>query len=745
MAALGKITRRAFLVGTAAIGGAAIFGTYQVARPHDNPLEEDLPDGAVAFNPWIRIDREGITLITPHADIGQGVEHMQAILMAEELDLDTDQFRTEPGKPSAAYFNGAFADEAAAIFSALVPLPQTVLHAMMKPAIKLVGLQGTGGSTSVPDSWIKLRSAAASARETLKLAAAGIHGVEVARLATNRGAVVLPDGTRLPYPSLAGAAASVAPVQNVTLRTPDQWRLIGKPTERRDILAKSTGAQRYGIDQVADGMVHATVLTNRRRGPMLGYDASEALTVRGVRDVIEVTNGVAIIAETTWAAFKGARAMRVEWGPAPYHADQAQHWAEAEASFTEDRLQATWREDGDVDAAGGETVVEAAYRAPYVAHQPLEPLNALVTVTDEGVEIVAGHQQPTTVVTLAARITGHTPAQVRFRNVHSGGSFGHRLEFENIRVAVEIANRMRGTPVKLTYSREEDFAQDFPRHLAVARAKGVVSGGRVTSIDMHVAGAPVLASQSARAGLAVGGPDSQIVAGIFNAPYGNLPNFRVRGYAVPNLAPTSSWRSVGASYGGFLIETFLDELVHAAGVDPVDERLRLIDDPVSRRVLEACAEMANWGAPRAENRFAGVALVHSFGVPAAEIVEIEQTDRGIRLHDVWVAVDAGTVIDPVNIENQIKGGVIWGLGHAMNSEITYRDGMAEQTNYHAAEGMRLYQCPAIHVRTLQTAQSIRGIGEPPVPPAAPALGNAIFAATGERLREMPFNRFVDFL
>jgi len=746
MSTLGTVTRRAFLVGTAVVGGAAIFGTYAVARPHANPLADGLPDGAVAFNPWIKIDGETITLITSHADIGQGATHMQAILMAEELDLDLDQFETEAGRPAAAYYNTAFADEAAQVFSALTPLPATILHAMLSPVTKLIGIQGTGGSTSTPDSWIKLRAAAASARETLKLAAARVYGVDAADLTTESGAVVLPSGERIRYQDLAAAAADIRPVQTVTLRTPEQWRYIGRPSERIDMVAKSTGAQVYGIDMVAEGMVHATPVTNPRRGPMLGYDATEALAIPGVRDVVEITGGVAVIADDTWSAFKGARAMQFEWGPAPYHAEQADHWAEAEASFTQERLQATWRNDGDLDLGLDGTVVEATYRAPYIAHQPLEPLNALVTVTDGGIDIVAGHQMPTNVGGIAAAVTGHDPEQVTFHNCHSGGSFGHRLEFENIKRAVETANQMRGTPVKLTFTREEDFQQDFGRHLAVARARGAVGDGRVTAIDMEIAAASVLTEQGQRSGLPPTGPDSQIVAGVFDAPYGNIGNFRVRGYAVPNLAPTSSWRSVGASYGGFLIETFVDELIHAAGADPVRERLRMIDDPVSRAVLESCAEMAGWTGPdRGNGRFAGVALVRSFGVPVAEIVELEMTARGIRLHDVWVVADPGTVVDPVNIENQIQGGVVWGLGHAMNSELTYRDGRAEQTNYHAAEGMRLYHCPAIHVRTLETNPHIRGIGEPPVPPAFPALGNAIFAATGQRLRETPFNKFVDFV
>lgn len=748
MGTMGTMTRRAFLVASAAVGGAAIFGIYSVARPHANPLDDDLPNGAVSFNPWIKIDRETITLITPHADIGQGAAHMQALLMAEELDLDLDQFKTEAGVPAAAYYNGAFALEAAEMISATVPLPVTVLHAMLAPVLKLTGLQVTGGSTSTADSWVKLRTAAASARETLKLAAARVHGVDVTRLTTHKGAVVMPDGKRVRYQDLAVPAAGIRPVQTVTLRQPNEWRYIGRPTARIDMVAKCTGRQTYGIDATASGMVHATPVTNPRRGAMLSHDATEALAVPGVRDVVKITNGVAVVADTTWAAFKGARAMRFDWGPAPYPGEQADHWAQAEASFTKERFQANWRNDGDVEAMIKTSAVNVVYRAPYIAHQPLEPLSALALVTDAMIEVTAGNQIPTQVRQVLSTVTGtHTPDQVIFRNQQSGGSFGHRLEFDYLRQAVEVANQMRGTPVKLTYTREEDFAQDFPRHLAVARGSGAVANGQVTAISLDIAAAPVMASQMRRAGLPIPpGPDGQITAGAYNAPYGNVQHFRVRGYAVPNLAPTSSWRAVGASYGGFLIETLVDELIHAAGADPVAERLRMMDDPVAHAVLETCAKMASWNGPdRGNGRFGGVALVHSFGVPCAEIVEIEMTAGGLKLHNVWVVVDPGTVVDPVNIENLIQGGVVWGLGHAMNSEITYRDGMAEQTNFHAAEGLRLHQCPEIHVRTLENNPSIRGMGEPPVPPAFPALGNAIFAATGKRLRETPFKKFVDFV
>lgn len=745
MSRLKTLTRRGFLIGTTVVGGAVVFGSYTVARPHNNPLADDVTAEEVTFNPWVKIGPEGITLITPHADIGQGSTHMQAILLAEEMDLELDQFTTDFGEPAAAYYNRGFEAEASEMFAALTPLQADTFRGPMSALLKVAGVQGTGGSTAAADSYDKLRQAGASARETLKLAASQRTGVAADQLTTESAAVVLPDGIRLAYTDLASEAAALEPVQNVPLRDPASWRLVGQPTERLDMVDKSTGLTLYGIDLVAEGMVHATVITNPRRGPMIGYDAAAARKMPGVQGVVEVTGGVAVVADSTWRAFKAARAITFDWGPAPYHAEQADHWAEISASFTEEHLNATWNDDGDAGGATGDAVVEAEYRAPYVGHQPLEPLNALVTVSDDGVEIAAGHQLPRFVQSVAAGITGHDVEQVRFTNQYSGGSFGHRLEFENIKLACEIANQMRGTPVKLTYTREEDFAQDFPRHIAMARGRGAVAGGQVRSVDLQIAGAPVFASQFSRMGMATGGPDSQLGAGAFSAPYGELQDFRVRGYTVPNLAPVSSWRSVGASFGGYFLETFLDELIHTAGADPVEERLRLIDDPVARDVLSAAAEMAGWGRDPGPNRGLGVALVRSFGVDVAEIAEVEQTDRGIRIDKVWAVADPGTVIDPINIENHIQGGIVWGMGHAMNCEVTYADGMAEQSNFHQHEGMRLWQTPEIEVRVLQNRARVAGIGEPPVPPAPPALANAIFAATGTRLREMPFNKSVDFV
>lgn len=747
MGRLRTIGRRTFLIGSTAVLGGVAFGTYLATRPLDNPLAAGLEPGEAAFNPWVKITGDEITLIVTHADKGQGVASSQAVLIAEELDVTLDQVTLSFGEPSPAYYNTAFADEGVPFMSFDESIVAETMRKIVGGVTRIIGMQGTGGSTTIPDSFDKLRSAGATAREALKLAAANRSGVAVEKLRTEAGQVLLPDGTAIAYTDLAAEAAALEPVLGVPLRDPSEWRLIGKPMERVDIVAKSTGTLIYGIDVSVPGMVHASVRMNPRKGGAInGYDASAAQTMRGVSKVVDVKNGVAVIADNTWRAIQAVNAIKVDWGEAPYPPEMDAHWQVLSESFTDERLDSEWRHDGDVEAGLGDQAITAEYRAPYVAHAPLEPLSAIVRVAEDGAsaEVWAGHQMQPFVQRQVAGIVGCEAGAVAFHNQYIGGSFGHRLEFENITLGTEIANQMRGIPVKLTFSREEDMTQDFTRQIAMSRSSGVVADGGVQTWDLAIAMPSVVASQMGRAGLSVPGPDAQIVAGAWNMPYA-IPNLRVRAYRAPELAPISSWRSVGASTQGFFAEGFLDEMIHAAGADPLEERLRLVNHPVHRQVLEVAGEISDWGSDIGPDRGRGIALVESFGVPVAEVVEVTNTERGIRIDKVFVVADVGRVIDPVNFENLVQGGVIWGLGHAMNAEITYSDGMVEQTNYHAHEGMRLYQTPEIVVKALENASKIRGIGEPPVPPAAPALANAIFAATGERLREMPFNKFIDFV
>ncbi|MEL6607287.1 MAG: molybdopterin cofactor-binding domain-containing protein [Pseudomonadota bacterium] len=743
-----KIARRSFLIGSVAVAGGAAFGAYMVGRDKENPIVAGA--GEAALTPFVKITGDGITLITPHADIGQGAYHMQAMLLAEELDVELDQISVDPGVPAAAYYNTAMAEEAVPFTSVDEGFAAETMRSVMGGVFRAFGVQGTGGSSSVPDSWEKLRAAGAVAREALKAVAAEDAGVGVDALRTEAGAVILPDGTRVPYTDLAEKVAGMPLPPAPELRGPDQWRLIGTETQRLDILGKSTGTLPYGIDlgapDVGGEMLYATCKVNPRRSALNGYDASAAAAMTGVEQIIPVTNGVAVLATNTWYAFKAAEAVECDWGSAAYPDAQADHWAEVDASFTAERMDRVWRDDGSVeDALSGGADMETYLRAPYAAHQPLEPLSAIVRVSDGRVDVWAGHQMPRFVEQKVAAVVGVETEDVHFHNQYSGGSFGHRLEFDFVTMAAEVAMAVPGVAVKTTLSREEDFATDYLRQIGAARARAKVSDGRVEAFDLEIATTSALASQSQRLlGAPAAGPDTQIPAGAWNLPYA-IPSFRVTGYKVPELAPVSSWRSVGAVTAGFFAEAAFDEALTAAGADPLEERLRLVTNDVARGVLEAVGEMSDWGSDLGPGRGRGLAFINSFGVPTAEVVEVTDTGRGIRVDKVFVALDVGRVVDPVNFENHVQGGVVWGLGHAMNSEVTFADGRPEQTNYHMHEGMRLYQCPEIEVRALERSHKIRGVGEPPVPPAAPALANAVFAATGVRLREMPFHHYVDFV
>ena len=746
MGKLTTITRRTFLISSAAIAGGIAFGVYKVKQTPDNPLNDNLETDEATFNPWVLIDSERITLVVPHADKGQGVASAQAALIAEEMDLEWGGFETSFGKPGPAYWNTAVADEGVPFMSTNHGVVAESMRDVVSGVIKLIGLQATGGSTSMPDSFDKLRRAGAVARETLKLAASRKTGVPVIELKTENGFVILPDNTRLPYTGLAREAAQLEPVDVEELRDPSQWKLIGKRMPRLDMLAKSTGTQVYGIDLSVPDMVHATVKINPKQGGALNsFDASEASAMRGVLDIVEIKHGVAVIATNTWYAIQAANTIKFNWANAPYPAEQGAHWQAVNDSFTEDRLDKQWRHDGDVDLALADSAVfSAEYRSAYVAHQPLEPLNAIVKVSDDEVQVWTGNQLPRILQEQVAGITGHDPEQVVFHNQFMGGSFGHRLELEYVKIAAQIANKLRGTPVKMTFSREEDFAQDFTRPIAMARGSGAVRQGHVHAIDLGIASPSPISSQLSRLGITLPGPDPQIAAGAWNNPY-RIVNYRMRAYRTPELAPVSSWRAVGANSAGFFFDSFLDELIHEAGADPMQERIRLMQHIVSRKVLEAAADMSSWGGELPAGHGRGVAFVESFGVPVAAVIQVAAGDAGVKLEHVWIAADVGTVVDPQNFENLVQGGVVWGLGHAMNCQITYADGMAEQSNYHTHTGMRMHQCPLITVRGLENGDKIRGIGEPPVPVAAPALANAIFAATGQRIRELPFDKHIKFI
>ena len=746
MGKIKTIARRSFLTGSAAIVGGVAFGVYRYKTPYANPLLNGLPEGEAALTAYVKIDASGITLITPRADSGQGAYSVQAILIAEELDVELDQINVDPGMPDKAYYNTALGADGAPFALTDDSFAANTTRAVMDSMMKFAGMQITGGSTTVPDSYEKLRVAGAVARETLKMAAAEKTDIAVADLRTKSGKVITPDGTEIRYEDLAAIAATLEPVEDVALRDPNTWRILGKQHQRYDTVAKSTGTQAYSIDFKRDGMVHAMVRTNPRRGgEMISFDDTEAKAMRGVQKVLPITGGVAVVADNTWRAIQAANAVEIEWGAAPYPAEMDAHWQALSDSFNDDQQDSRQRDDGDVVAAlDGADVIEAEYRAPYLAHAPLEPISAVVEVSEDRVDVWTGTQIPRFVQTNVSKVTGVDFDDVHVHVLMMGGSFGHRLEDRIVKEATEVAMQMPGIPVKLTYSREEDMAHDDTRQIAMGRGRGSVKNGQVETMDLGIAMPSVVASQMGRQGLSLPGPDTQIVAGAWEQPL-SIPNYRITGYRAPELAPISSWRSVGASTNGFFHDVFLDELIHAAGADQMEERLRLCWHEPSRKVLEKVAEMSNWGASLAPKKGRGVGFCMSFGVAVAEVVEVTNTDDGIKLDKVWVAAEVGKVVDPNMFENMVQGGVNWALGHAIMSEITYSDGMTEQENFDTFESLRMYQSPKIEVAGLENGDHVRGIGEPMVPPAAAALSNAIFAATGQRIREMPMNKFIDFV
>lgn len=740
------IARRSFLIGSAAILGGVAFGAYLVTRPTPNPLLDGLGTGEAALTPFVKITPQGITLIVPRADVGQGIASTQAMLIAEELDIDPATATLDPGQPHRAYFNGTVAADGLSFPGWDEGFVAETVRDLMMNVARLSGSQFTGGSSSTADLHETLRQAGATARETLKAAAMARTGVPRADLRTEDGHVILPDGTRIPYTELAGEAAAIEPVTKVALRPASDWTRLGKPHRRLDMVAKSTGTQNYGVDVALPGMLYATVRANPGRGGgMARYSADAALAMMGVRSVVEVNEGLAVIADNTWFAFQAAAALEVDWLPPDYPASSAEMWQALSDAHTDEFQNSRLREDGDVEAAlTGATVIEAEYRTPFLAHAALEPLNATVLVEDDTVTIWTATQIPHVVRDAAAEVTGLDAANVILHALPAGGSFGRRLDHDYVVQAIQIAATMPGTPVKTIWSREEDMTHDFPRPLHMARGRGAVAEGHVLACDLDTISPSLISSWFGRVFIVPPGPDAMLVWGAFDQPYA-IPNYRVTGYAAPPMMPIGSWRSPGACSNSFFHESFLSELIHAAGADPLEERLRLIEHADSRRVLEAVGDISNWaGADIGPARGRGLAFSYTHGVPVAEVIDVTMTDQGIRIDEVWIAADCGTVFDPVNAEAQLTGAAIFGLGHAMNCELTYENHAVRQTNFHAFEGMRLHQTPRFHTRLLGLAERVRGLGEPATAPAAPALADAIFAATGERLREMPFSRSVDF-
>ena len=756
MASVGKIARRTFLIGTAAIAGGVAVGYYYYRKPFPNPLEGDLAKGEVTFNPYVKIGADNtITIVAPRAEMGQGISTTLAAMVAEELDVGLGQVKVEHGPASYAYYNSAILEEGGPFAFFDESMTAEIVRAGMGVVGKFLALQGTGGSTSTRDGFDKMRQAGAAARQMLIAAAAQKLGIAAADLETANGSILhKASGKSLTYGAVAATAATMAPPAEIRLKDKADWKLLGKPQKRIDMLAKVTGAPIFGIDVTLPEMLYGTVkMSPRFWAKPVKADFSNAEKMPGVIKIVPIdTNyghGFGIIAENTWAAFKAAEAIDAEWADPEYPLDSAGIFEVLKQALG--TKGSVMRDDGDVDTAFAdaprERIVEADYAVPYLAHATMEPMNATARLKDGVLDIWCGNQAPTLVRQLCANAVGIEQDKVSVHTTFMGGGFGRRIEMDYALCAALMAKETAGRPIKVIWTREEDMRHDAYRPASVGKFQARLGNdGIPVAVDMTIASPSLIASTLRRLFPSIPplGPDKSIVDGAYDQPY-TIPNYRVSGIAAPASIPVGFWRSVGCSINGFFHEGFMDEIATAGKTDPVELRKTLMAAyPAAVKVVEKVAEMAKWGEALPAGKAKGMAFTLSFGSWVGEIVQVADTPSGIRIEKVWIAADVGTALDPDIIEAQLISAAIYGLSAAMGQEITFADGMVEQSNFHDYDAMRISQCPAFEVAILENFHKMGGVGEVGTPPAAPALANAIFALTGKRIRTLPLSKEVTF-
>ncbi len=752
---MGKLLRRTFLIGSAAVAGGVAVGFYMYKTPYPNPLMADAAKGESVFNPFVKIAADNsVTIIVPRAEMGQGVVTTLAALVAEELDVELADVKTEFAPAANVYYNRSMMEEGAPFPVFDNSFVAELTRDIQGVVAKFLALQATGGSSSTTDAFDRMRTSGAAARAMLIAAAADKWQAAAASLKTENGKVVDPAlGRSVAYGELVAAAAEKEVPETITLKDPSDWRYLGKSQPRLDMEAKVTGKAGFGVDVRLPDMLFATVRMNPRQGAkMTGMDASAAEKVPGVVKVINLGTGYAVVAVDTWTAFKAADLITPEWAKASYPETTDAIFASIDAA-----LKAgggfNMRDDGeapDAIAAASSKAISARYTAPYLAHATMEPMNATAQWTDGKLTVWSGNQAPSSIVTQAASVFDLSRDDVTVHTVYLGGGFGRRFETDFSMLAARVAKETDGKPVQVTWTREEDMRHDMYRPGAICEAAAVVDGQGVPSVVFRTASQSPIVSTFGRLAGAITPPgnDRTIVDGLWDQPYA-LANYRVTGIPVDMDIPVGFWRSVGHSHNPFFHESFMDEIAHASSQDPLEMRLKLMQPyPTAVACMQAVKDMSGWGTPLAvdgvKSRARGVAFCLSFGTWVAQVVQVADTDDGIRIEKVWCAADFGTALDPKNLEAQMMSGIIFGLSSAMGQEITFADGAVEQGNFDSYDAMRMNQAPEIQVRVLQASGKVGGAGEPGTPPSLPALANAIFAATGKRVRQLPLSKEVEF-
>ncbi|SMF73375.1 isoquinoline 1-oxidoreductase, beta subunit [Tistlia consotensis] len=705
-------SRRRFLVAGAAAGGGLLLG---LSLPGLGGRADAAEAAAFAPDAFIRVGRDGrVGFVVPQVEMGQGIYTALSMLIAEELEVPLAAVAVEHAPANDALY-----------------------------ANPLLGFQVTGGSTSLRAFWEPLRRAGAAARTMLVAAAAEAWGIDPAACRAEAGAVIDDSGgRRLAYGELAERAARQPVPGAVRLKDPKDFTLIGTPAKRLDTPAKVTGSAVFGIDVRRPGMKIATVAACPVFGGMLkAVDEGPALAVRGVRQVVKLSDAVAVVADHMGAAKKGLEALRIAW-------DEGANAGFSTADLVRDLEVAaggtgvSGDQAGDVEAAlkGAARTHEAVYRMPFLAHAAMEPINCTVELRGDRCDVWLGTQVATRARAAAAEAAGLPPERVTIHNHLLGGGFGRRLEVDSVTQAVRIARQVVG-PVKVVWTREEDIRHDLYRPCYYDRlSAGLDEAGAPVAFRHRVVGSSIVARWIPA--LFKDGFDFDAVDGAAGPPYGfpNLLVDYVRQEPPAGLA-TTWWRGVGVTHNAFVVEGFLDELAHLAGADPVAYRRALLDgQPRARGVLDLAAEKAGWGVAVAAGRGRGVSLLSGFGSHMAQVAEVSLAgDGSLRIERVVCAVDCGRVVNPDTVRAQVEGGIIFGLTAALYGEITLERGRVVQGNFDSYRMLRIDETPAIEVHVVQSDEAPGGLGEPGTCGIAPAVVNAVFAATGKRLRKLPID------
>jgi isoquinoline 1-oxidoreductase beta subunit len=705
-------SRRDFLKTSAlATGGLVI--AFNVPGAKRLAMAGLAPASAFEPNAFLRIGTDDtITVILAHSEMGQGIWTALPMLIAEELECDWSTILVEHAPAAPAYAHTAF------------------------------GVQATGGSTTMWSEFDRYRQAGATARTMLIAAAAERFGVSPADCLARKGAVVAGE-SRATFGELAEAAAMLEAPEAVELKDPADWKVIGTPRNRLDTPEKISGRATFGMDVQFEGLLTAVVAhAPTFAGSVVSFDATDALAVPGVRQVVQVPSGVAVVADHFWAATQGRSALKIEWKDAPgASVDTESLRAEyLELSATPG---VTVEEAGDVAgalAAAAQTV-GGEFSVPYLAHATMEPLNCTVRIGQDGCEIWAGTQFQTPDQGAAAGILGLPPEKVTLHTTFLGGGFGRRANpaTDFVAEAVHVA-KAAGAPVKTVWTRESDTRGGYYRPAFVHRARlGLDADGGITAWDHVAVGQSILAGTFFEPMMAETGIDPSSVEGLTDSPYvAETHNRRVGLHTPAVVVPVLWWRSVGHTHTAFAVESLVDEAAHAAGTDPVEYRRGLLKDHKRHLgVLNLAAEKAGWGSPLPEGLARGVAVHESFGSFVAEVAEVSVEDGQIRVHRVVCAIDCGVAVNPTTISAQLKGAMAYGLAAALYSSISLKEGRVQESNFHDYRVLRMSDMPAVETYIVPSTEPPGGVGEPGTPPIAPAVANAVFALTGKRLRDLP--------